>query len=88
MPLLSLFRRCLACIEAEDLQNARFANIIWACSKWQHSLVPEAMAALVVAAVDSVCTCVDWHGKGRRGGLRLVKSLAHQVGQRMADLAH
>lgn len=69
----------MAGISARDSGAAWFANLIWACSKWQHSLEAAALAPLVAAAVNTVSA--DWQQKGRRGGLRLLKALAQQVGR-------
>ena len=74
---LVLFCRCLACIAGGDVEDAWFSNLVWACSKWEHGLEPEALAPLVVAAVDNVAN--DWLERGRWGALRLLKALARQV---------
>ena len=70
--------RCVAGTGSQETEAAWFANLIWACSKWQHSLEAAALAPLVAAAVSNVSA--DWQKKGRLGGLRLLKALAQQVG--------
>ncbi|PRW60650.1 RAP domain [Chlorella sorokiniana] len=71
--------QCLACIEAAEMEpDVLFTTIVAACSKWQHRLEPEALAPLVVAAVDK--SSAHWMSKGRRGGLALLRALAQQPG--------
>ena len=78
--LLLNARRCLECIAANDVDNARFASLIWACSTWGHRLQHSELEQLVPVAVDSIAA--DWPEPGRGGALRLADALTRQVGSR------